>query len=299
MSGVWQTSLLRSSFFCGAILLAVLCGARRGGADQVKLHGRPDAYVGQITRYYPEDGSVNIDTGSGEITLEKRQIEWIRVEPPSQLKDWLAASTDSEVAAAIAGLKSLMDKILGIPEQNTPWVAQAALWLGELYRRRQIWSEAAAVYERVRKLYPPAIARHAELGLARVKMGQQQFDEAAQLLEAILKPAGQTLSFTPADSAYYAGAYIARGDVFAAGGQWREALTSYLTVTVLCYHDKALLAEARYKAGQMFEKISEWMRAAEVYSELLKDAPPQMPFLADVKKRLEQAQEKANQPGRP
>jgi tetratricopeptide (TPR) repeat protein len=283
----------------GVVFVAACAAPTFTIADQVKLRGRPDPYVGQITKYYPENGGVDIDTGSGEISLEKGQIEWIRVDAPPELKDWLAATADSEISAAIAGLKPLVDKILGIPEQNPPWVAQAALWLGEFYRRKQIWSDATAIYERIKKLYPTAVARHADLGLARVKIGQQQFDEAAQLLDAALKPAAQTLSFSPADSAYYAGAYIARGDVFAAQRKWSEALTSYLTVTVLCYHDRVLLTEARYKAGQMFEQLSEWARAADVYSELLKDAPPQTPFLADVKKRLEQAQEKASQQGRP
>jgi tetratricopeptide (TPR) repeat protein len=288
----------RALALCGAAVIAASLLPTCADADQVKIRGRTEPYAGLITRYDPDTGNVDIDTGSGEITLEKNQIEWIRVEQPPELKDWLAASTEAEISAAIAGLRPLMNKILGIPEtRGEPWVAHAALRLADFYRAKQIWSEATAMDARVKKLYPPLIGRHADIGMARTQMGLQNYDEALKTLEALLKPVAGTLIFTPVDSPFYARAYIAHGDCLAAKQRWREALTSYLTVTVLCYHDKSLLAEARYKAGQMFEQISEWARVADVYSELLRDAPPQTPFLDDVKKRLEKAQEKARQQG--
>lgn len=276
-----------------AAIFAALLLPTFAAADQVKIRGRGDPYAGLITKFDPTTGNVDIDTGSGEITLEKNQIEWIRVDPPPELKGWLEASADSEITAAIAGMRPLMNKILGIPEtRGDPWVANAALRLADFYRSKQLWSDATTIDERVKKLYPPAIGRHADIGMVRTQMGQGNYDSALKALDALLKPVAGTLIFTPVDSAFYARAYIAHGDCLAAKERWRDALTSYLTVTVLCYHDKPLLTEARYKAGQMFEKISEWARVADVYSELLKDAPPQTPFLDDVKKRLEQAQQK-------
>jgi|GEM_PF-1225262 len=283
-----------------AALLTVWLMPTLADADQVKIRGRNDPYVGQITKFEPETGNVDIDTGSGEITLEKWQIEWVRVDPPAELKDWLAASTATEISAAIAGLKPIASRILGFPEtRGEPWVADAALRLADFYRAKQFWSEATALDAQVKKLYPPAVGRHAEIGMVRTQMGLNNYDEALKTLDALLKPVSGALIFSPADSPFYARAYIAHGDCLAVKERWREALTSYLTVTVLCYHNKALLTEARYKAGQMFEKISEWARGADVYSELLRDAPPQTPFLDDVKKRLEQAQEKAKQQGSP
>jgi tetratricopeptide (TPR) repeat protein len=282
---------------CASTLLATTTAS----ADELKQRGRATPYSGKVKQVNP-DGSVAIEvTDFGEIAVSKSDIEWVKVDRPRELEGLLAAVAAAQYATAVHGLKPLVEHLLGLPEETDSWIADAALQLGECYIGLKDWSAASNLFERIKEMYPSesTTARRAELGRARILSARQQADAALAIIARLVEPATKSLIVSPEESRLFARAYLVRGDCLSGKRQWKGALTSYLTVAVLYYHDKTLLNEARYKAGQMCERLAEWAHATEIYGELLADSPPQAAYRDDVTRRLTEAQEKSKQVANP
>ena len=100
----------------------------------------------------------------------------------------------------------------------------------------------------------------AQLGLARVQLSKQQYDEAIAALDAVIRDS------TIDDAAVQAEAYLRQGDAYAAkGGAAKNAILAYLHVDVVpaLAKESSIHAEALYRLSQMWPLVAKPDRASE------------------------------------
>ena len=105
----------------------------------------------------------------------------------------------------------------------------------------------------------------AQLGLARVQIGKQKYDEAIAALDEVIRAS------TIDDAAVQAEAYLRQGDAYAAkGGAAKNAILAYLHVDVVpaLAKESSLHAEALYRLSQMWPQVAKPERASESASRL-------------------------------
>ena len=258
--------------------LSVATAAR--GADIIVMKdGR--SMTGEVTRIEADGAFLKL--GVGEVKMFYTDIARFDIDKPASYDAGLAALKAQNFAQAAASLKPLVDRYAGLP---VPWIQNAMLRLADAYTGQQDLPAAQAVLDQFAKLYPQA-QQSSGTGLqaVRVLVAQKNFVQAAESLQKMLDPVLKNPSPTPQQEAAAAEAYIVLGDCQRGLNKPDDALDSYLTVVALFDVDPQRTAEARYKAGQVFEETGNWKRAKSEYADLLQQTPGAT-FAADAKTRL-------------
>ncbi len=263
------------------LLLTDLCLLAGTATADIITSKDGHATTGTVTRI--EADGVFISIGAGEMKIFNTDIARVSVDRPAEYEAGLAALKAQNFPVAIAALKPLVDRYAGLP---VSWLPEAMQRLSDAYIGQQDFAAAKAVGDRLVKLYPQAgQSGTAGLQSIRLLMAQKNFAQAAEILQKAIEPVLKAQSPTPQQEATTVEALVALGDCQRALNKPEDALDSYLTVVTLFDASAAKTAEARYKAGQVFEELGNWRRARTTYQDLLTESPAAEP-VADVKKRL-------------
>jgi len=267
------------------IALGTLCGVLLPLGYRVQadtLQTRTGTYNGQVMRV--EGGSVFIKMPQGEFAVPIRDLVRLDVPPPAAYEKGIAALKSGNTKEAITLLKPLADRFAGLP---IAWAMDSLMQLGEAYLEQKDVSAAQAAFDTLKKFYPNTPqAQAVDVKNARVLYALQKFDDAIKAIKVYLDPQLKK-DFLPADQEVpVSEALVLMGDCLAAKGQLNEAMDNYLKVVTLYDYDDARKAEALFKAAQTLEKLGNWRRAKDCYSDLLADAPDS-PYAAEAKKQLD------------
>lgn len=146
--------------------------------------------------------------------------------------------------------------------------ARTALAQDNIREAKSIFDQVAAVepsndFEKSRRL-------EAMLGQAQCLQRESQYDDAAQILEEVVRQTG------PDDTLLLAEAYVQLGDCFSADGQKvKQAVLAYLHVDVipsLAKHSE-LHARALFNLAKLWPAVGQPGRAAEASAKLEQDYP--------------------------
>lgn len=267
------------SLFLGA-LLGVLAAGGAPAADIIVT--KTLIHTGEVAGV-EADGILLKLAGLGQLKVYKADILRVEIGKPAAYDSAVAALKAKKFAEAAAALKPIVDRYAGI---ETDWVQEAMLFLAEAYIGQNDFARARATLDQFARLYPQAPqAAGLEVKYARVLFEQKDYPKAADTLKAFLGPLLKKEILTEQQERSVAEALILLGDCQRAALDHENALDSYLQVITLFDLDAALAAQARYKAGLVFEDLGRWKRARDTYEELLKESPGSE-LAADAQKRL-------------
>ena len=248
-------------------------------ADMVAT--RSVIHTGEIMRVSAE--GVQIKVAIGEITIPKADIVKVEAAKPAAFDTASAAFKAGKFQDAVAGFRSVAERYAGL---NTPWAEESLVKLGEACIGVKNYAEAKKAFDSFKTLYPKSpLAAGMDVKYARVLLEQKDTGKAAESLQSFLAPMLKKDFLSDEQELAVAEALVLLGDCQAADGKPQDALDHYLKVVALYDLDAERAAEAKYKAGKVFEQIGNWKRAKDSYEELLKDSPS-FAHADDVKKRL-------------
>jgi len=226
---------------------------------------------------------VEINLPIGQITVPKSDIVSIQIDQPAGFQAGLDALKAQRFQEAVDDLKPLADRYAGL---SLPWVQQSLLRLGETYLGLKDFAGAKQSFDTFKTLYPASTdAQGLEVKYARVLVDQKDYTRAAEALQSFLDPLMKRDFLTDEQETAAAEACTLLGDCQAALNKPQEALDDYLKVVTLFNLDPDRVAEAKYKAGTVFEQLGNWKRAMGSYQEVLRDSPS-FAFAADAQQRL-------------
>lgn len=221
--------------------------------------------------------------GLGQIKVYKADIQQLQLDKPARYDAALADLQKGAYQSAAEGLKFVADKYGGL---NVPWVKEAMLRLGDAYAGLGDFAKARAAFDDFAQRYPDAVQDAGlDVKFARVLVEQKDYAKAAPILTKFLEPLLKQEYLADEKQRAVAEALVLLGDCQRATNLSDKALDNYLLVVTLFDVDAARTAEARYKAAQTFESLSNWKRAKDSYEDLLRESPG-VSFAADAQKRL-------------
>jgi len=154
--------------------------------------------------------------------------------------------------------------------------AESLYWLADSLERTGRTADATAAYNRFVRSNPAhALTPKALLGLTRTHVAQKNFPEALASLDRI---------DAKAEAPILAEVVKLSGDLLFAQQQYKEALESYLKVTIV-YGASAVAAESQFLIGQCQEQLGNADKAKEAYQKVI-DRFPESQFAAAAKKKL-------------
>ena len=237
--------------------------------------------TGEIVRVDPT--SIVFKIAAGEISIPRSEVSDVRVDKPAAFDAAINAFGSGKYADAVAGLKPLVDRLCGL---DIDWVEDATLRLGDALVANKSYADAKAVFDRYKQLYPSSPkAAGLDAKYARILVEQKKFSEASALLAKLVGPLMAKKAISQEEELAVAEGLVLLGDCQRGAGKLDDALDSYLNVCALFDVDASLAAEAKYKAGQIFEEKKNWRRAKSCYRKL-SEGVPQADIVADSKKRL-------------
>ncbi|MBM3860754.1 MAG: tetratricopeptide repeat protein [Verrucomicrobia bacterium] len=248
-------------------------------ADMVQT--RTAVYKGQVT--HVEGNTVFVKLEQGEFGVPLRDIIRVEVDPPPSYEKGLEALKTGKPQEAIAALKPLVDRMVGLP---VPWVIDSLLRLGDAYLELKDTKTAAATFDRLKQLYPnsPQVLA-VDVKNAHVLFAQKKYDDVMKVIAAYLEPQLKKDFLPPDQETIVAEALLLRGDCLLVMNKPLEAMDSYFLVVTLYDFDDARAAQARFKGAKVLEQTGNWKRAKEEYEDLLKDAPDSS-YAGEAKKRI-------------
>jgi tetratricopeptide (TPR) repeat protein len=259
------------------LLLGLFAAATR--ADIIATRGI--VHTGQVVRVV--GNGVQIRVGQNEFTALLSDIIRAEIPKPDALDKSLAAFRAGKNQDALTGLRGLVERYGGLP---LAWAEEALLRLGEVQIAIKDYAGARKTFDSFKALYPKSSSVAVlDAKYARILFEQRQIDQARQLIEKVLDPLLKREILTEDQEIGAAEALILLGDCNVAAGKLDDALDNYLMVVTLFDVSDDRTAEAKYKAGKIFEEKKNWRRAKQTYEEILRDYPA-MVFTEDVKKRL-------------
>ncbi|MDD4879000.1 MAG: tetratricopeptide repeat protein [Candidatus Omnitrophica bacterium] len=131
--------------------------------------------------------------------------------------------------------------------------------------------------------YPDAKSvNKARMNLAALLSGKGDYDGVIKIYDAVIRSKDE--SSRP--DAYYgiAGSYFAKG-------AYEQALVNYLRVEVLYYDRSDLVANAKFKSGECYEKLGEDEKALVTYREIIAGFP-KSGFAGKSKAKLEKLEKR-------
>ncbi len=248
------------------LVLAPMFIAPVSRADLVQTADK--TYQTEVVRVTAD--AVVIKTEYGEIPLPRNQITAVQIEEPPLY----AASVDVLQAGnypqAIAGFKSLAERYGGL---ELKWVENSVLKLADAYLGAGEFLSAKRTYDAFKQMYQGSSALAGmEIKYTRILVAQKKYGQASVSLTAFVEPLLSKKSITQHEEEALSEALLLLGICQQAEGNANDALDSYLAVVALFDVDPELTADARYKAGRIFEQQNKLDRARETYEELLNSA---------------------------
>ena len=260
-------------------LLVAFLSAGMAHADVVTTKSL--IHTGQIV--HVEADGVVVKLAIGELTVPKADIVRVDVEKPGSFDAALGAAKAGKFQEAITGLKPVVDRYVGLP---ISWVQDGLVRLGEAYIGIKDYAAAKRTFDTLKKLYPTSPqAQGLDVKFARLLFEQKDYSKASDALQSFLGPLLKRDYLTDEQEAAVSEALLLLGDCQQATDASEAALDNYLRVVTLFGLDPDRAAEAKYKAGRIFEQLGNWKRAKNSYEDLLKDAP-NVTFAGDAKQRL-------------
>ena len=186
--------------------------------------------------------------GTGRLGLQVSQIKDVRMAPPQELAQALAAYQAKDYAKALPLFKSVADKFRGMP---AAWAQQAAGLLVDIDLALNDAAKAEADYAAFVKAYPAGGTAQADVLAARIAASKKNFDVAKQKLAPITEAALKEKTVAPANALAFSQAFLVSGQVKEAEGNLAGALEDYLRTVTLFYHDRTAVTVAQERADTL------------------------------------------------
>lgn len=218
-------------------------------AQDVIINAAGQQQVGKIIGLTPSGTALNIQvSGGAQLGVPLASIREVRMTPPAEFAQAIAAYTAKDYPKSLTLLKSVTDRFKGVP---VIWAQQATAMLGELYIQTNDLAKAEAAYLDFKKLYPTGGSLQSEVGLSRLAVAKKDFAAAKARLAPITEAALKEKVLTTATALAYSQAFLVSGQVKEAEGNLPGALEDYLRTVTLFYHDRAAVASAQERADAL------------------------------------------------
>jgi TolA-binding protein len=113
--------------------------------------------------------------------------------------------------------------------------------------------------------YPDAKSvNKARMNLAVLLSGKGDYDGAVKTYDAVIRSK---------DEASRPAAYYGSAESYFAKGEYEQALVNYLRIVVLYYDRSDLVAKAKFRTGECYEKLEEGAKALATYREIITEFP--------------------------
>jgi tetratricopeptide (TPR) repeat protein len=226
-------------------LVALATQARAQDALVLKDNTRRD---GQITAV--ANGQVKIKIGPVETSVPLDSVVSVVKPAPKAFDDILATWQTGDANKTLALLQPFVQTYRGLP---TPWAERSSALLGEVLLTANKLPEATTAFADFQKAYPNS-GSLAAIGLARLAVENNQFDDAKGKLQPILAEAEKVTIAPAGKSATYGQAYYLMGKINEKAGNNSEALRDYLSTVTLFYEDKAVVSKAQERADALVKE---------------------------------------------
>ena len=184
----------------------------------------------------------------GDQGVPLAQIQEVRMPPPPELAQGLAAYQAKEYAKAQVLVRMVAEKFRGMP---SPWAQQASALLVDIDLAQNEAAKADADYAAFAKAYPAGGTVQAEVLAARIAVARKNFAAAKQKLGPITDAALNEKTLTVGNALAYSQAFLVSGQVKESEGNLAGALEDYLRTVTLFYYDRAAVTVAQEKADAL------------------------------------------------
>jgi len=131
--------------------------------------------------------------------------------------------------------------------------------------------------------YPDAkLVNKARMNLAALLSGKGDYGGAVKIYDAVIRSK---------DELSRPDAYYGSAESYFAKGAYEQALVNYLKIEVLYYDKSNLVANAKFKSGECYEKLGEGERALVTYREIIAEFP-KSDFASKSKTKLKKLEER-------
>ena len=196
----------------------------------------------------PSGTSLEFLVGAGKLGLPLNTIKEVRMNPPAEYGQAMAAFAAKDYGKSLTLLKGVVDKFKGVP---APWAQQATSMLGDIYIQANDLAKAEAAYNDFKKLYPSGGSLQSEVGLSRLAVAKKDYATAKAKLEPITDAALKEKIVNPVNALAYSQAFLVSGQVKEAEGNLPGALEDYLRTVTFFYHDRTAVATAQERADAL------------------------------------------------
>jgi tetratricopeptide (TPR) repeat protein len=188
---------------------------------------------------------VEFQFGSNKATLPLNQLLEVQMPAPAALAAAQQAYGAKDYDKALKTLRTVTDKFRGLP---TDWAQLATGMIGDIYVAQGDLAKAEAAYKDFQRFYPGSGSAQADVGMARIAVGNKDFATAKQKLQPITAAAMKEKNVPRASAFAYSQAFYVSGQVKESEGNMEGALEDYLRTITLFYHDPAAASAAQERA---------------------------------------------------
>ena len=192
--------------------------------------------------------SLMVKTEFGEQGLPLSKIQEVRMAPPTEFGQGLAAYLAKDHAKALPLFKTVADKYRGMP---AAWAQQASGTLVDIHLAMGDAAKADADYAAFVKAYPAGGSTQADVLAARIAASKKNFAAAKQKLGPITEAALKEKTVAPGNALAFSQAFLVSGQVKEAEGNLAGALEDYLRTVTLFYHDRSAVSVAQERADAL------------------------------------------------
>lgn len=231
-----------------SLLAAVLLIAIDAPAAQDKIVLRAgNPVTGEIIAFNAQANTVTLRTPQGEIPYPMANITRVEMAERPEVNEGLAAAAQERYEEAVAKLKPVVDRFLGL---DVPWVPQAAGVLADALARTGKTFDSEQLADRIAKAYPNSVFRfQGMIAKASSLLARQQFDQALEVLNEVEKAFPANPAPDAATRQILSGLHFAKGQIFKAKGDKARAYEAFLTVASI-YHLPEKRAEQALKEAE-------------------------------------------------
>lgn len=228
---------------------------------------------------------VLIKVGENELTIPISDVIRAELAKPETADKAEAALRAGKLVDAAAAFKALLDRYGFLP---VAWVEETYVKLGETQIALKEPLAAKRTFDAFKAAYPKStLGALLDIKYARILLESREADKAVQLVEKTIEPLLKKDALTDDQERALAEAALIVGDVHVASSKTDDALDQYLKVVTLYDVDNDLTAQARWKAGKIFETTGKWKRAKQTYADLLRESPD-VALAGEAKKRFDE-----------
>jgi hypothetical protein len=242
-----QQLLFAASRVTAAILVAQALLLTVRAQDMIIMNTGESRNV-KVVGVSPSGQTLNFLVGQGELGLPLNLVKEVRMTPPPEYSQAIAAYQAKDFAKSLALVKGVVAKFKGMP---SPWAQQMCAMLGELYLALNDIPKAEAAYDDFKRLYQNSGLLQTEVGLSRIAVAKKDFQTAGQKITPITEAALKEKTVNPANAIAYSQAFLVSGEVKEAAGNLPGALEDYLRTVTLFYYDRIAVSSAQEHADAL------------------------------------------------